>query len=336
MPPKILLLAHDNKIGDSIILTGLLNTIVKVWPNAEIGILCGNVNLAIYKNHSDVKWLHVSHSRSILIRAYTSLMARFKKYDYLVYFGLDVNKSSFKKICSLINPRQRILFADPIEKNASDIVLEGPWSNCHISNRHFTFLRWIGSKLSYYQYDIRLNGTTENIAQNELNTSGSTKNILINGRGSSKDKCLSNEWMTQLIISLRKYYPKHQFLILSTSKKDELNLSEKFSQIDKNLKIIPYKKSIDSNLAVIKNVDAIITTDTYVVHAACAWNIPVLALYSIHAIRDNHHVIFGPKSERYVQLIPPKKGIESIGIKETVNSFNRLMKHKKIQDCIYL
>jgi len=118
MPLKILLLAHDNKIGDSIILTGLLKSIVKVWPNAEIGILCGNDNLALYKNHPDVKWLHVSHSRSILIRAYTSLMARFKKYDYLVYFGLDVNKSSFKKISSLINPKKRILFASPKVKKS--------------------------------------------------------------------------------------------------------------------------------------------------------------------------------------------------------------------------
>lgn len=336
MSPKILLLAHDNKIGDSIILTGLLNPIVKVWPNAEIGILCGGVNLTLYKNHPNVKWLHVSYSRSILIRAYTSLIARFKKYDYLVYFGLDVNKSSFKKICSLINAKQRILFANPIINNTSDIVLEGPWSNCHISNRHFTFLRWIGSKLKHYHYDIKLNTNTEGIAKNELSKSESTKNIIINGRGSSKDKCLSDEWVSQLIISLRKYYPKHQFLILSTGKKDELSLSDKLSQIDKKLKIIPYKKSIDSNLAVIKHVDAVVTTDTYVVHAACAWNIPVLALYSIHAIRDNHHVIFGPQSQRYIQLIPPGKGIETISIKETVNAFKRLMKRKKIQECKYL
>ena len=336
MHPKILLLAHDNKIGDSIILTGLLNAIVKVWPNAAIGILCGDTNLVLYKNHPNVKWLHVSPSRSILIRAYASLIARFKKYDYLVYFGLDVNKSSFKKISSLINAKQRILFANPIIKNTSDIVLEGPWSNCHISNRHFTFLRWIGSKIKHYHYDIKLNKNTERIAKNELGKSELSKNIIINGRGSSKDKCLSDEWISQLIISLRKYHPKHQFLILSTSKKNELSLSDKYSKIDGNLKIVPYKDSIDSNLAVIKHVDAVITTDTYAVHAAVAWNIPVLALYSINAIRDNHHVIFGPKSERYIQIIPPKKGIEAISIKETVNAFKRLMKKKKIQECKYL
>ena len=89
-------------------------------------------------------------------------------------------------------------------------------------------------------------------------------------------------------------------------------------------------------LAVIKYVDAVITADTYVVHAACAWNVPVLALYSIHAIRDNHHIIFGPNSERYAQIIPSKKGIEAISIKETLNAFQHLMKHKKIQYCKYL
>jgi len=336
MPPKILLLAHDNKIGDSIILTGLLSAICKVWPKAEIGILCGGDNLALYKNHPDVKWLHISHSRSILIRAYASLMARSKKYDYLVYFGLDVNKSSFKKICGLVNVKQRILFANPIKKNNSDVVLEGPWSNCHISNRHFTFLRWIGSKLKNYHYDIRLDPNIGKLIHNQFNKSKSIRKIIINGRGSSKDKCLSDDWINRLIINLRMLYPKHQFLILSISKEDEINLLKELPRLDKNLKIIPYHDAIDSNLTVIKYVDAIITADTYVVHAACAWNVPVLALYSIHAIRDNHHIIFGPNSERYAQIIPSKKGIEAISIKETLNAFQHLMKHKKIQYCKYL
>lgn len=336
MSPKILLLAHDNKIGDSIILTGLLSAIPKVWPNAEIGIFCGNVNLALYKNNPNVKWLHISHSRSILIRAFASLVARSKKYDYLVYFGLDVNKSSFKKICGLVNAKQRILFENPLIKNASDIVLEGPWSNCHISNRHYSLLRWIGSKLSSYNYDIRLNQITEKIAQNQLSKFGASKKIIINGQASSKDKCLSDKWVRQLIISLRQDYPKYQFLILSTSKKNEIILSNKLSKIDKNLRIIPYKNSIASNLAIIKYVDAVITSDTYLVHAACAWNIPVLVVYSIHAIRDNHPIIFGPQSNRYVQIVPPRKGTKTISIKETVNSFKRLMNQKKIQECRYL
>ena len=336
MPPKILLLAHDNKIGDSIILTGLLTNIIKVWPKAEIGILCGNVNCVLYKNHPHVKWLHISHSRNILFRAFLSLIARLKYYDYLVYFGLDVNKSSFTKICNLVNAKQRILFASPLKKKASDIVLQGPWSNCHISNRHSTFLRWMGSKLKNYQYDIRLNLNIEKSIRIKFNRKKSIKKIIINGRGSSKDKCLSLEWMSQLIIRLRKYYPKHQFIILSTSKNEEIDLRDKFTQIDKNLKIIPYHKSIDTNLAVIKYVDAVITTDTYMVHAACAWKVPVLALYSINAIRDNHHVIFGPQSQRYAQIIPPKKGIEAIGIKDTIIAFQHLMKNKKTQYCKYL
>jgi ADP-heptose:LPS heptosyltransferase len=147
---------------------------------------------------------------------------------------------------------------------------------------------------------------------------------------------LSNDWIKRLIINLRKLYPKHQFLILSTSKKDEINLLKDFTKIDKNLTIIPYHDAIDSNLAVIKNADAVITADTYVVHAACAWNVPVLALYSIHAARDNHHIIFGPNSERYAQIIPSKKGIEAISIKDTLNAFQRLVKHEKIQYCKYL
>ena len=54
MSLRILLLAHDNKIGDSIILTGVLKPILEKFPKLEFDILCGQSNYQIYKYNPNI------------------------------------------------------------------------------------------------------------------------------------------------------------------------------------------------------------------------------------------------------------------------------------------
>jgi ADP-heptose:LPS heptosyltransferase len=39
----------------SIVVTGLFKPLRSLWPDCEIGILCGNSNAALYRHHPDVK-----------------------------------------------------------------------------------------------------------------------------------------------------------------------------------------------------------------------------------------------------------------------------------------
>jgi len=155
MSLRILLLAHDNKIGDSIILTGVLKPILAKFPEAEFGILCGQSNHHIYKYNPNIKRIYTSFNRSILSRLFAALFTKHLKYDYVVYFGLDVDKLSFKIITSFINAKHRIIFCNPIRKNDGDIILKGDWSNKHLSERHKKLIEWITkSKVKKYTYNI--------------------------------------------------------------------------------------------------------------------------------------------------------------------------------------
>jgi len=326
MSLRILLLAHDNKIGDSIILTGVLKPILAKFPGAEFGILCGQSNHHIYKYNPNIKRIYVSFNRNILSRLFAVLFAKFHKYDYVVYFGLDVDKLSFKIITYFINAKHRILFCNPIKKHHGDIILNGDWSNRHLSERHQTLIEWITkSKRKKYTYNICLNPANaylpkENYKKNKLK-------ITVNIFGSNSNNTLTTLWVQGFLEKLKVAYPKSTIQLLSPSIHKQHLLEDAFNSQKFNLRIIPYEKELCKTLNQIRLSDVVITTDTYASHAASAWDIPVLVLYGMNAIRDKHPIIFGPKSNTYSKLIPDHKNVESIEYRAILDSLKYMLSH---------
>ncbi len=326
MSLRILLLAHDNKIGDSIILTGVLKPILEKFPEAEFGILCGESNYQIYKYNSNIKRIYKSLNRSLLSRLLASFFTKFSKYDYIVYFGLDVDKSSFRIITFFINAKHRILFSNPKKKRPGDIVLNGNWSNKHLSERHQRFIEWITkSKPKKYNYDIYLNPDITYLPKD--NYKNNSLKITINIFGSNSNNTLTTLWAQGLLEKLKLAYPKSEIQLLSPSIDKQEILESAFNSKKIDLKIIPFKKELSETLNQIRLSDVVITTDTYTSHAASTWNIPVLILYGKNAIRDKHPIIFGPKSNTYSKLIPNHRNVESISYDVIINSLKYMLSH---------
>jgi ADP-heptose:LPS heptosyltransferase len=326
MSLRILLLAHDNKIGDSIILTGVLKPILEKFPKVEFDILCGQSNYQIYKYNPNINKIYKSVNRNILSRLFALLFAKFIKYDHVVYFGLDVDKLSFKIITHFVNTKHRILFCNPIKKRSGDIILNGDWSNMHLSQRHQRLIELITkSNTKKYAYDIYLNPTKaylskENYKNNKLK-------ITINIFGSNSNNTLTILWVQGFLEKLKPTYPKSIIQFLSPNSHKQQLLEAAFSSKDSNLRIIPYEKELCEALNEIRLSDVVITTDTFASHAASAWNIPVLVLYGMNAIRDKHPIIFGPKSDTHSKLIPNHKNVESIEYDAILNSLEYMLSH---------
>ena len=326
MSLRILLLAHDNKIGDSIILTGVLKPILEKFPGTEFDILCGQSNYQIYKYNPNLKRIYTSFNRSILSRLFAVLFTKHLKYDYVVYFGLDVDKLSFKIITSFINAKHRIIFCNPIKKHDGDIILNGAWSNMHLSERHQKLIEWITkSKVKKYTYNIHLD-PAKNYLPKE-NCKKDNLKITINIFGSNSNNTLTTLWTESLLEKLKLTYPKSTIQLLSPSINKQRLLEAAFNLQKFNLKIIPYDKELCETLNQLRLSDVVITTDTYASHAASAWNIPVLVLYGMNAIRDKHPIIFGPKSDTHSKLIPNHKNVESIELTAILDSLKYMLSH---------
>jgi ADP-heptose:LPS heptosyltransferase len=160
---RILILSHDNKIGDAIVATGLFKPLRAHLPDCEIGVLCGGSNAALYRHHPDVKWLHVSNSRNVFARIWASLKARMVGYDMVVHFGLNLSNSSEQIVLRIVNAKQRFLFAKhPVKSLPNDVVMDGELSSFHYSARHLRFLQTINASPGPYH------NTTSNLMNTRI------------------------------------------------------------------------------------------------------------------------------------------------------------------------
>jgi len=317
MSQRILILSHDNKIGDAIVATGLFKPLRAHWPDCEIGVLCGGSNAALYRHHPEVKWLHVANSRNLFARIWASLKARWVGYDMVVHFGLNLANSSEQIVLSVVNAKQRFLFAKhPVKSLPNDVVMDGALSSPHYSARHLRFLETIQATPSAYQYDIRLDGGSGKPLP-KLNG----PLMVINSQSSTDNRSLSIEWIQTFVAATLENQPSIHIKLLSASTAHETNLTVAFLSFGERVQVCQYQASVSQSLQVISGADIVVTPDTYAVHAASAWNIPVVALY----LPNGPTKVWTPLSDTYVQIeAAPGQEVSDIPVIEVVKALNQM------------
>jgi ADP-heptose:LPS heptosyltransferase len=318
MTHRILILSHDNKIGDAIVATGLFKPLRAHWPDCEIGVLCGPSNAALYQHHPDVKWLHVSASRNVFARMWASLKARWVGYDMVVHFGLNLANPSEQIVLKLINAKQRFLFSKHLIKTRpNDVVMHGNLAHLHYSARHLLFLKTIGAPSSVYQYDIRFD---RHAPLQRIKHDG--KRMVINSQSSTANRSLSIQWLQAFVVAVCARYPDIHIHLLSASQSHELELKTAVLGLSDHVHVCNFHASVSESLQMICSADVVVTPDTYAVHAASAWNIPVVALY----LPNGPTQVWAPLSDRYVQIeAPAGKMVSDIGVPETMAALNHVL-----------
>jgi len=318
MKKRILILSHDNKIGDAIVATGLFKPLRAHWPDCEIGVLCGPSNAALYRHHPDVKWLHVSSSRNVFARMWASLKARLVGYDMVVHFGLNLANPSEQIVLKIVNAKQRFLFAKhPVKPLPNDVVMDGDLASPHYSARHMRFLQTLKAAPSSYHYDIRLEED-----HSELPPKHGRPLMVINSQSSTANRSLSIAWLREFVTAVCEQYPTMDVQLLSASPSHEADLTEALLGFGDRVRVTQYHASVSHSLKVIRNADVVVTPDTYAVHAASAWNIPVVALY----LPNGPTTVWTPLSDTYVQIeASPGKVVSDIGVPEVMNALHQMM-----------
>lgn len=317
MTQRILFLSHDNKIGDAIVATGLFKPLRAHWPDCEIGVLCGASNAALYRHHPDVKWLHVSASRNVFARMWASIKARMVGYDMVVHFGFNLANPSEQIILKLIHAKQRFLFSNELIKTLpNDVVMHGTLDHQHYSARHVLFLKTIGAPSSGYHYDIRFDPRTppEPIQQDG-------RRMVINSQSSTANRSLSIQWVQAFVTAVCERYPETHLHLLSASQSHELELKSAFLGLSDHVHVCNFHASVSESLKMISTADVVVTPDTYAVHAASAWNIPVVALY----LPGGPTQVWAPLSDRYVQIeASAGQAVSDIGVSDVMTALNQI------------
>jgi ADP-heptose:LPS heptosyltransferase len=312
-----LILSHDNKIGDAIVATGLFKPLRVHWPDCQIGVLCGGCNAALYRHHPDVKWLHISNSRNVFARMWASLKARWVGYDMVVHFGLNLANTSEQIVLKIVNAKQRFLFAKhPVKSLPNDVVMNGEFNNAHHSARHLQFLQTIQATSGPYHYDIRLDESSD---APKAKRNGPL--MVINSQSSTANRSLSHEWLRSFVAAVCQNQPSVYVQLLSASPAHEDQLNATLLGFGERVRVCRYEASVSHSLKVIRSADVVVTPDTYAVHAASAWNIPVVALY----LPNGPTKIWGPLSTTYVQIeAAPGKDVSDIPVPEVLTALKQM------------
>ena len=336
MSTRILILSHDNKIGDAIVVTGLFRPLRALWPDCEIGVLCGASNAALYRFHPDVKWLHIAKSRNVFARMWASLQARMKRYDLVVHFGLDLANPSVQIILNMVHAKQRYLFLKhPTQALPNDVVMDGHWGYeadtpaQHYSARHVRFLETLGAPAPVtYRYDIHLDP--------HVPTASSTghKTMVINSQSSAANKSFSLPWLEAFVRAVYTEHPELHMQLLSASPALETAMRERFYQHTDRVHVLPFAPTVSPSLAAIQAANWVVTPDTYAVHAASAWNKPVLALYEPSVLSVDS---WEPLSDTYAQLIAPKgKAVSDIEVSVAMQALAHMLAHPLSKQRVFL
>ncbi len=338
MKRRILILSHDNKIGDAIVMTGLFKPLRELWPDCEIGVLCGASNAALYRHHPEVKWLHVSSSRNVFARMWASLKARFVGYDQVVHFGLDLTNPSVQIVLNMVNAKQRFLFLPhPVKPLPNDVVMAGDWGYSpdskaqHYSARHLRFLQTLGAMPGPYTYDIHL-------GPEALDAPASEKSdgllMVINSQSSAANKSFSLSWLQEFVKAVYAQHPQLRMQLLSASPALEIAMREMFSAQADRVAVTPFAPTVTPSLAAIQHADVVVSPDTYAIHAASAWNKPVIALYEPSVLSVDS---WEPLSDTYFQIIAPTgQAVSDIGIPEVMKALAHVLTTPHSRERVFL
>jgi len=335
MKKRILILSHDNKIGDAIVVTGLFKPLRAHWPDCEIGVLCGASNAALYRHHPDVKWLHVSSSRNVFARMLASLKARMVGYDMVVHFGLDLANPSVQIVLNTVKAKQRFLFLKhPVKPRHNDVVMDGDWGYSHSAARHYSarhlrFLQTLGAPHASYHYDIRLGPHASDDASKREGVW-----MVINSQSSAANKSFSLSWLQEFVKAVYAQHPAIHMQLLSASPALETAMREMFAAQSDRVVITPFAPTVTPSLAIIQNADLVISPDTYAVHAASAWNKPVIALYEPSVLSVD---AWEPLSDTYAQIVAPSgKAVSDIGVPEVMKALAHMLATPKSRERVFL
>ena len=336
MKRRILILSHDNKIGDAIVMTGLFKPLRALWPDCDIGVLCGASNAALYCHHPDVKWLHVSSSRNVFARMWASFKARLVGYDLVVHFGLDLANPSVQIVLNMVNAKQRFLFLPhPVKPLPNDVVMVGDWGYSpntqaqHYSARHLRFLQTLGAAPGPYTYDIHLGPDALSAP-----IQGDGLLMVINSQSSAANKSFSLPWLQQFVNAVYAQHPQIRMQLLSASPELEASMREIFSAQTDRVAVTPSAPTVTPALAAIQHADLVVSPDTYAIHAASAWNKPVIALYEPSVLSVDS---WEPLSDTYFQLIAPTgQAVSDIGVPEVMKALAHVLAKPYSRERVFL
>jgi ADP-heptose:LPS heptosyltransferase len=111
-------------------------------------------------------------------------------------------------------------------------------------------------------------------------------------------------------------------------------MRDMFGTLKERVSISSFAPTVTPSLAAIQAADLVVTPDTYAVHAASAWNKPVIALYEPSVLSVDS---WEPLSDTYAQIVAPTdKAVSDIAVSVVMEALAHLLTTPKSRTRVFL
>ncbi len=317
---KILLLRQD-RIGDMLITTPLLQILKEEFPTKKFDILLGEKNIGaknIVEPYVNSIYLFEKSVFKLL-----GLIKELKKQKYdLVIDLFDEPSTTSSIVIRLIKAKFSLGLKKEKSYAYSHLVPLLDRTKEHIVLRTAMLMLPfnIDPKEEYLKLEYRLDATEKETAEKSLGIKGALKRIGINLSGSNRGKFWGIENNIELIIALEKQDEDLEIVLFGT-REYTIELNEIKNKT--NVKIAPFVNSVHDYAAMLSTCDFLITPDTAAVHFASVFQIPTIPLYNLVKEGQNR-IPWTPFNTPFEAVTTPSEKLSEIKPEKVVEAFNKL------------
>jgi ADP-heptose:LPS heptosyltransferase len=329
------LIIRNSGIGDAICMEPMLREFKKASPNIEIDIFASLGNKIIFENIKYVNNVFVKHKkRAFIKRLLEFFKMKNRKYDLLI----DTTKYHFDKaiMSYFLNPKWAVTteelgvnFVD--RQQLSFYVKFLPLVESeHIIDKLQRFLTLLDLKIQNNNIYLEIPTQYKEKAREFIQHFNGKKIIGINSDAKDINRTISFEQVTKIckMLSSKGYV----ILIFSIGKNRDI-----FNQILKKEKIhnvfLTYETpNIYDAIAIVENIDVMISPDTAYIHIASALNISTVGLFwnNIQKITE-----WGPRAKDSIVITSDIKGdntLKNIDLKKVVDEVGNIIDKKRFDE----
>lgn len=304
---NILIMRDNNKLGDMIIFTPLFRECHRL--GLDVSVVTGDVCAELLKENKNIKHICVCKEHFFNM-FFLALKLRKEKYDLIIDPLNEVHSYRSIMMMQVINPKHILGFNKEGKYKTYDISLSEDLSlNRHTSERIKSILQKINPDIDLdkidLSYELPIPSDVDNTVKQYLERFNGKTTVLLNPFGALKTRKFSAAKINSIVDIIKKKIANPVIIISG------LESEIKDIEID-GVEKTPFTRYIHAT-SLVKQVDYIVSVDTSIVHAATAFNKPIVAFYPMSKTRVNSQPLtWGPNSEHAIQVLSDTRNVEDI------------------------
>lgn len=262
---KYLFFSNDGKLGDAIVHTIFVEGVLQNDKNAELHCTVGGFNKYFWNKDNRIKKTWIIDKPSLFEVIIIGLKLRKLKFDYIIIWN-NIKSEKIRLLIWLANIKNKI------------ISLEIP--NKHISIRDNNALNKIFKINCQYKYSI---------SESLIKPIEYKNYILLNLFAGDVDysRSLTTNNAIKIINEVLNIFNNNILIVLNCHNNTEIFALDISNRYKKNVIVKNCSKDVRDLIGLVYNSNFVISTDSAIVHIACAFNKDILCFYK----NNNNEII---------------------------------------------